>query len=82
MVLKDLTDLHLDQKGARRRLFSIGSRRGSLLQWVDLEHYETSEPAYKVTHFLLKGHTYSNKATTTNHATSHGPSIFKPTQNP
>jgi hypothetical protein len=33
-----------------------------------------------VTHFLQQGHTYSNKATPPNSATSHGASIFKPPQ--
>ena len=33
-----------------------------------------------VTHFLQQGHTYFNKPTSPNNATSHGPSVFKPPQ--
>ena len=30
---------------------------------MELEFWETSKPAYTVTHFLQQAHTYSNKAT-------------------
>ena len=36
---------------------------GSLPYWTELEHLESSKPAYIVTHFLQQGHTHSNKAT-------------------
>jgi hypothetical protein len=51
---------------------------GSLPQWLELGHWETSKPTYTVTHFLEQGHTYSNKATLPISTTSFGPSTFKP----
>jgi hypothetical protein len=54
-----------------------GSRIKLSLHWVELEHW-TSKPTPTVTEFLQDGHIYSNKVTLLNSATSHGPSIFKP----
>jgi hypothetical protein len=79
MVLGELRAVHLDLKASRRRLSSASSQeRDTLSHWVKLEHVDVSKPAYTVTHFLQQGHTYSNKDTPPNSATSHGPSIFKP----
>ena len=50
---------------------------GSPLLWAGLKH-RTSKPIPTVMHFLQQGHTYSNEATLPNSATSHGPSVFRP----
>ena len=67
-VLEEPRVLHLDVKAARIGPSSAGSQEENLSftlggAWV---------------RSLQQGHTHSNKATPPNSATSHGPSIFKP----
>jgi hypothetical protein len=69
MLKKEWRVLHLDPTIARRRL--------PLLHWVELEQ-RISKPIPTVTYLLQQDHTYSNKNTSPNSVTSHGPSIFKP----
>jgi hypothetical protein len=66
MVLeKELRVLHLDPKAERRELSSRQLGR-------------VSKPTPKVAHILQQGHTYFNKTTAPNSATSHGSSTFRP----